>query len=79
MKKNNISTAKKQKMYRYNKPAAKKDEKAPFILCYANNETHALQIFRERFNGEFIDKSLISEYIPTKKNKDGKTKSSKKR
>lgn len=58
---------KKQKLYRYNKPAAK-GKKAPLILCYANNEAHALQLLRERFTNdegvaEKIDKSLIEEYV----------------
>ena len=68
-----------QKMYRYNKPSAEKGKKAPLILCQANNEAHAMMLFRERFkdeegNYEFIDKALIEEYIekpkpPVNKNK----------
>lgn len=67
---------KKQKIYRYNKPVSKaeanaakeKGKKVPPILCYANNEAHALQVFRERFKDEKgvsprIDKTLIEEYV----------------
>lgn len=63
---------KEQKTYQYKKVVAE-GKKAPLILCYANNEAHALQVFRERFKHtdgtyEWIDKSLIVEYIPKEKN-----------
>lgn len=58
---------KKQKLYRYNKPA-EEGKKPQLILCYANNEAHAMQVLRERFtdadgNVERIDKTLITEYV----------------
>ena len=72
-----------QKTYQYKKPA-KEGKKAPLILCRANNEAHAMQLFRERFKHddgtyEWIDKSLIEEYVPQpKKEKKTSKKSSKK-
>lgn len=74
---------KQQKMYKYNKPAVEEGKKAPFILCYANNEAHALQVLRERFRKEdgtyeFIDKSLIEEYVPKNDPKKVKGKGKKK-
>ena len=66
-----------QKMYKYNKPA-EEGKKAPTIICYANNEAHAMQVLRERlkkekedgtYEYETIDKSLIEEYIPKKTDK----------
>ena len=66
----------KEKLYRYNKPAAE-GEKAPFILCYANNEMHAMQLLRERLNGEKIDKTLITEYVAKETPKEDKKKKSK--
>lgn len=63
---------KEQKTYQYKKPVAE-GKKSPLILCQANNEAHAMQLFRERFKKEdgtyeWIDKSLIIEYIPKEKN-----------
>lgn len=57
-----------QKMFRYNKPA-ENGEKAPFIVVYANNPAHAMQVLRDRFNGERINKDLIEEYVPKEKPK----------
>lgn len=73
---------KEQKLYKYNKPSNGKD-KSPLILCYANNEAHALQVLRERFKNEDgtyerIDKSLIEEYKNSVKD-NNKSKSSKKK
>lgn len=64
----------KEKLYRYNKPAAEGETKAPFILCYANNEMHAMQLLRERFNGEKIDKTLIVEQVSKEPVKETKKK-----
>ena len=66
----------KEKLYRYNKPAKEGEKKAPFILCSANNEMHAMQLLRERFEGERIDKSLIVEYV--EKNSEENSKGKKK-
>lgn len=63
-----------QKLYRYNKPAAEGETKAPFILCYANNEMHAMQVLRDRLNGEKIDKTLIQEYVMKESKKENKKK-----
>lgn len=74
-----------QKMFKYNKPASEEGKKAPMIICYANNETHAMQVLRERFKKEkedgtyeyeTIDKSLIEEYIPKTNDKKKKNKKS---
>ena len=44
-----------QKMFKYNKPASEEGKKAPMIICYANNEAHAMQVLRERFKKEKED------------------------
>lgn len=75
---------KQEKIFKYNKPSEIKNKKAPLILCYANNEAHAMQVLRERFQNEdgtyeHIDKSLIEEYVKPKKevNKKNKKKNKK--
>lgn len=70
---------KQQKLYKYNKPSENAEKKAPLILCYANNEAHAMQLLRERFQHEdgtyeHIDKSLIQEYVMQKKEDKNKKK-----
>ena len=70
---------KQQKLYKYNKPSENTNKKAPLILCYANNEAHAMQLLRERFKHEdgtyeTIDKSLIQEYVMPKKDDKSKKK-----
>jgi hypothetical protein len=66
----------KEKMFQYKKLAVKEGEKAPLLVCYANNEMHAMQLFAARL-GEKVDKSLIVEYVPKVKDKKKGTKSGK--
>ena len=62
-----------EKAYVYKKPA-ENGKKAPLIVCYANNPAHAMQVFRNRLDGEFIDKNLIEEYVIEDKPKKAKAK-----